>query len=152
MADPPTKRARRCQQAAVRAGKRAPAPESASPPKKRSRKRSNSEAEQLLASGAPISDGHILEILSLWKSSENTTRANVTPGDAAFVLSDTLGLVATRTGVVAVSRLTRRYPAVFELFSSWARQAWPLAPPFPFTSVNVNYGYAARMHSRRVWT
>ena len=35
---------------------------------------------------------------------------------------------------------------MFELFSSWVRQAWPLSPPFPFTSINVNYGYAAKLH------
>lgn len=35
---------------------------------------------------------------------------------------------------------------MFEFFSSWVRQAWPLAPPFPFTSISVNYNYAARTH------
>ena len=45
-----------------------------------------------------------------------------------------------------MSRLTRRYPAVFELFCYWVRRTWPLALPFPFTSISVNYGYAAKLH------
>ena len=146
MADPPTKRARRCQRAAARGGKRALAPDSASPPNKRSRKRANVEAEQLLASGGSVRDVHVLQILRSWKFSDNAGRANVTPDGMASVSSDTLGLVSSRTGMVFASRLTKRYPAVFELLSAWVRQAWPLTPPFPFTSVNVNYGYAARMH------
>ena len=146
MAAPPTKRPRRCEQVA-RAGKRDLAPDTASPPeKKRSRKGANSEAEGLLASGCAISDYKVLQVLRLWKFTENVTRVNVMPRDAAFVLSDTLGLVSTRTGVVSASRLTRRYPAVFEILSLWLRQSWPLAPRFPFTSISVNYNYAARMH------
>ena len=154
MADPPAKRARCCQQAAARPGKRALAPESASPRNKRSRKRANVEAEQLLASGGSMRDDHVLHILRSWKFSDNGGRSNVTPDGMTSVSSDTLGLVSSRTGMVFASRLTKRYPAVFELLSSWVRQAWPLAPPFPFTSINVNYGYAARMHSkhaRGVW-
>ena len=145
MADPPTKRPRRCQQARA-AGKRKLAHDTASPTEKRSRKAANSEAERLLDPDVAVGDAQMLRVLRLWKFSGNATRTNVTPRDEAFVLSDTLGLVATRTGVVTVSRLTRRYPAVFELFCYWVRRAWPLALPFPFTSINVNYGYAAKLH------
>ena len=144
MADPPSKRPRRCQQAG-RAGKRALVPDTA-PKQKRSRKGANSDAEELLSSGCAITDDKVLQILRSWKFSENVSRANVMPRDSAFVLSDTLGLVCTRDGKVTPSRLTKRYPAVFKVFSSWARQAWPLAPPFPFTSISVNYNYSARIH------
>ena len=144
MADPPTKRARRCQQAG-RAGKRALVPDTA-PKQKRSRKGANCDAEALLTSGCAITDDKVLQILRSWKFSENVSRANVLPRDSAFVLSDTLGLVCTRNGKVTPSRLTKRFPAVFKVFSSWVRQAWPLAPPFPFTSVSVNCNYSARIH------
>ena len=116
------------------------------PKPKRSRKGANSDAEALLSSGCAITDDKVLQILSSWKFSENISRANVMPRDSAFVLSDTLGLVCTRDGKVTPSRLTKRYPAVFKVFSCWARQAWPLAPPFPFTSISVNCNYSARIH------
>ena len=144
MADPPTKRPRRCQQAGS-AGKRALVPDTA-PEQKRSRKIASADAEALLSSGCAITDDKVLQILRSWKFSENVSRANVMPRGSAFVLSDTLGLVCTRDGKVTPSRLTKRWPAVFKVFASWARQAWPLAPPFPFTSISVNYNYAAITH------
>ena len=143
---PATKRPRRIH-GQERAGKRKLAQDTAaSLPEKRSCRGANSEAERLLDAGGAIGDDKVLRVLRLWQFSENTTRANVMPRDASFVLSDTLGLVSTRTGVVTASRLTKRYPAVFQLFSTWASQAFPLAPRFSFTSVNVNYNYAARIH------
>lgn len=143
-----TKRPRPIQRPAGGAGKRKLAQDTASPPeKKRSRRQdANSEAARLLDSDTAIDDSKMPQVPRLWKLSENATRVHVMSRDAAFVLSDTLGLAATRTGILTVSRLTRRDLAVPELFSSWGRQVWPRARPFPFTSINDNYSYAARMH------
>ena len=143
---PATKRQRRIQRQ-ERAGKRRSAQDSAEslPEKKRSRKDANSLAEKLLASGCSISDDKVLRVLRMSQFTENTTRINVMPQNATFVLSDTLGLVSTRNGKVTASRLTKRYPAVFQILARWLRQAWPL-PHFPFTSISVNKNYAARMY------
>ena len=91
-----TKRPRRIQQRpAGGEGKRKLVQETASPPSppenKRSRKGANLEAERLLDSDVEIGDAQMLQVLRLWKFSENATRTNVTPRDAAFVPSDTLG-------------------------------------------------------------
>ena len=137
---PPSKRPRRQSQP-----KRELAQDMAPKPK-RSRKGANCDAEALLSVGCAITDDKVLQILRCWKFSENVSRVNVMPRDSAFVLSDTLGLVCTRDGKVTPSRLTKRYPAVFKVFSTWARQAFPLTPPFAFTSISVNYNYSARIH------
>lgn len=100
-----TKRQRRTQQMpAGGAGKRKLAQDAASPPEKKSRKGANSEAERLLDSGVLIGDAQMLQVLRLWKFSENATRTNVTPRDAAFVLSDTLGKPALDVWRTALSR------------------------------------------------
>ena len=88
-----TKRPRRTQQRpAGHEGKRNLVQDTASPSeKKRSRKGANLEAKLLLDSDIAIGDAQMLQVLRLWKFSENATRTNVTPRDAAFVPSDTLG-------------------------------------------------------------
>ena len=143
MEGPHTKRPRSIQR---QEGKRKLVHDSAeSPPvKKLSRKGANSLAEGLLASGCSISDDKVLQVLRMWQFTENVTRVNVMPRDADFVFSETLGLVSTRNGKVTASRLTKRYPAVFQILALWLRQAWSL-PHFPFTSISVNKNYAARM-------
>ena len=141
------KRPRRSESGPTRPEKRALASEASSTPlKKRSRERANLVAEEMLASRCAIDDEQVLTVLRRWKFSENANRPNVTPADAPFVLSDTFGLVSTRTGAVSVSRLTRRHPAVLQLLSAWVKRAWPSSSCFPFTSISANYGYAARMH------
>ena len=76
------------------------------------------------------------------------TRTNVFPDGATSVESDTLGLVRSRTGQVAATGMTKRYPAVFELFCRWLRENQPVIfeHPFTCTSISVNHGYAARRH------
>ena len=91
-----TKRPRRIQQRpAGGEGKRKLVQETVSPPSppqnKRSRKGANLEAKLLLDSDIAIGDAQMLQVLRLWKFSENSTRTNVTPRDATFVPSDTLG-------------------------------------------------------------
>ena len=81
----------------------------------------------------------------MWQFTENVTRANVMPRGVDFVFSETLGLVSTRDGKVTVSKLTKRFPAVFHILALWLRRSWPLADRFPFTSISVNKNYAARM-------
>ncbi len=113
---PPAKRQRRSKPGAG-LSKRARDPEDATTPVKRSRKRANELAEALLASTDRVTDRSLLHVLRAWKFTQNVNRANVMPRGASFVLSDTLGLVSTRQGVVVVSRLTKLYPAVFKLMA-----------------------------------
>ena len=145
MEGPAAKRPRRVQRQ-ERTGKRKLVQDTtvSLPEKKRSRKGANSKAEELLDSSCAITDEIILRVLRMWLFSENTTRANVMPRGVDFVFSETLGLVSTRNGQVTASRLTKRYPAVFQILAHWLRQAWPLADSFPFTSISVNKNYAAR--------
>ena len=98
-----TKRPRRTQQRpAGDEGKRKLVHETTSlpspPENKRSRKGANLEAKRLLDSDVAIGDAQMLQVLRLWKFSENSTRTNVAPRDAAFVLSDTLGKPAPEYG------------------------------------------------------
>ena len=145
MEGPATKRPRRVQRQ-ERAGKRKLEDTTVSlPEEKRSRKGADSMAKELLNSGCATTGESILRVLRMWLFSENTTRANVMPRGVDFIFSDTLGLVSTRNGQVTASRLTKRYPAVFQILARWLRQAWPLSDSFPFTSISVNKNYAARM-------
>ena len=140
------KRQRRSETGAGLSKKRAPDPEHATTPAKRSRKRANELAEVELASADLVTDRSLLRVLRAWLFTPNVNRANVMPRDASFVLSDTLGLVSTRQGVVVVSRLTKLYPAVFELMAAWVAGAWPSSPRFVWSSISVNFNYAARIH------
>ena len=143
MEGPATKRPRRIHR---QEGKRKLEDTAASlPGEKRSRKGAHSKAKDLLDSGCAITGESILQVLRMWLFSENTTRANVMPRGVDFIFSDTLGLVSTRNGQVTASRLTKRYPAVFQILAHWLRQAWPFSDSFPFTSISVNKNYAARM-------
>ena len=143
---PPAKRQRRSKPGGAGLSKRARDPEDATTPVKRSRKRANELAEVELASADRVTDRSLLRVLRAWKFTQNVNRANVMPRGASFVLSDTLGLVSTRQGVVVVSRLTKLYPAVFKLMASWVAGAWPSSPRFVWSSISVNSNYAARIH------
>ena len=142
---PPAKRQRRSKPGAG-LSKRARDPEDATTPVKRSRKRANELAEVELASADRVTDRSLLRVLRAFKFTQNVNRANVMPRGASFVLSDTLGLVSTRQGVVVVSRLTKLYPAVFKLMAAWVSGAWPSSPRFVWSSISVNSNYAARIH------
>ena len=91
-----TKRSRRTQQRPVGGeGKRKLVHETTSlpspPENKRSRKGANLEAKRLLDSDVAVGDAEMLQVLRLWKFSDNSMRVDVTPRDAASVPSDTLG-------------------------------------------------------------
>ena len=72
----------------------------------------DSLALEYLHEKQPISDSHILAVLSQWKFRPNKARLNVIPAGSEFVYSDTLGLVCDRRGVVCVDAATRKYPLV----------------------------------------
>ena len=95
-----------------------------------------------------IGDEDVLAVLRLWYFKHNTTRTNVFPEGVTSVQSDTLGIVRTRTGSVVTTRLTKKWPYVFQLFCRWLSDNYPkiYTQPFPFTSISVNHGYAARKH------
>jgi len=94
-----------------------------------------------------VTDFEVLQVLRLWDFRENTTRLNVMLPGMTHVYSDTMGLVADRTGHILSKEETRRYPVVNRLFNRWLRDNMPgdLAN-FVCTSININKNYAGRLH------
>jgi len=111
----------------------------------RSRKAAGILATELLQKER-ISDADVLAVLELWYFKQNKCRANVVPQGSTFVHSDTFGVVKSRTGTVVPTRLTTKSPAVFTLLCRWLFDQHAFEQAFPFTSISVNYGYAARRH------
>ena len=64
------------------------------------------------------------------------------------MFSETLGLVRSLSGKLIMTNITRQYDRVFMLLCKWLADNMPpgLKHPFPFTSINVNYDYGARIH------
>ena len=122
--------------------------EAAEPARKRRRKDADTLATELLASGKLLSDADVLSVLSRWAFQKNRNRQNVIPDGSEFVYSDTLGLTKDRRGTIAVEAYTRDRPSVFKFLCEWLKQGRPteLALDFPFTSISLNYNYAARLH------
>ena len=114
----------------------------------RSRRAAARLAEELLQKSY-ISDADILAVLELWYFKQSSKRINVLPAGANFIHSDTLGLVRTRTGTVVTTRVTVKYSHVFHLLATWLKDNLPkdFKSKFPFTSIAVNYAYAARLRS-----
>ena len=114
---------------------------------RRSRRSADVLAQERLKQSC-ISDDDVLAVLRLWHFKENRTRTNVIPEGATSVHSDTLGVVRSRTGAVVATQLTVKYQYVFRVFCRWLREHCPeyFQTPFPFTSISVNHGYAARKH------
>jgi len=100
------------------------------------------------ATGRRITDREIHEVLARWTFHRNDARQNVLPDGATFVYSDTLGLVHTRCGTYAATRATRDYRNVCRLLNRWLKDRRPaeLEHDFPFTSISLNAGYAAKRH------
>ena len=65
-----------------------------------------------------------------------------------MVHSDTFGAIRNRAGKVLLTKITLRHSAVFALLARWIEDDAPekFGQLFPFTSVNINFGYAARVH------
>ena len=113
----------------------------------RSRRKANDLAAEKLAQPY-VSEEDVLAVLEQWYFSKNTTRTNVFPSGTTSVESDTLGLVRSRTGKVVATSITKKWPAVFQLFCRWLHQHRPpiFERPFACTSISVNYAYGARKH------
>ena len=113
----------------------------------RSRRTASNLAEQLLEKDI-INDSDVLSVLQFWYFKQNSKRLNILPPGANFVHSDTLGIVKTRVGTCVPTKITIKYRPVFALMCRWLNENKPklFARPFPFTSISVNYAYAARKH------
>ena len=69
------------------------------------------------------------------------------PDGAPFVNSETMGLVRSRTGHIAMSEIARTYGHVFMLMCLWLADNSPCAQnKFPFASISVHYDYGAKVH------
>ena len=95
-----------------------------------------------------INDGHVVEVLDLWRFHKNKTRANVRSEEQEWVYSDTLGIARSRDGRLVRTKPTRDYPQFMELLCRWLRDGGPsfMRQPFPFTSIALNYDFAAQLH------
>mmetsp|Transcript_21164 Transcript_21164/g.68467 ORF Transcript_21164/g.68467 Transcript_21164/m.68467 type:complete len:731 (-) Transcript_21164:396-2588(-) len=107
--------------------------------------------EEADSKGLLITDADVLHVLKLWAFKDNTTRQNVMKESIDFVNSDTLGLLAGYDGTVQVNQSTRHYPAVPHLLTRWLKDHLPdecgmKENGFHHTSINVNRGYAAKLH------
>eukprot|EP00403_Amphidinium_massartii_P008656 CAMPEP_0178413110 /NCGR_PEP_ID=MMETSP0689_2-20121128/22360_1 /TAXON_ID=160604 /ORGANISM="Amphidinium massartii, Strain CS-259" /LENGTH=539 /DNA_ID=CAMNT_0020034375 /DNA_START=34 /DNA_END=1650 /DNA_ORIENTATION=- len=111
------------------------------------RREANKLAEEMLL-GAEVSDSDILQLLRAWAWEENPVRKNVIPEGKTFVYSDTFGLVYSRQGYGVATTLTEKFPSVMQVLSRWMVESRGSKAEhvFPFTSINVNFNYAARRH------
>lgn len=103
------------------------------------------------ASGRRIDDEDVLSVMRLWTFLKNKGRVNVLPSGQNFVESEMLGVVKTRMyNACSVAAATRDHPAVTMLLSRYLQDNLPacLKPGelFPFTTICINRGYAARRH------
>ena len=82
-------------------------------------------------------------------ASKNTNRENALPEGETFVFSDTLGIINNRRGKAVLSNAGVGRAHFQRLLVLWARGRLPRGlrdTPFPFTSISVNKGYAAKLH------
>lgn len=114
----------------------------------RSRRAAHELALQCLRKEEGISEDDVLNVLKRWYFKANKTRANVIPEGSTSVFSDTLGLIKTRVGKVMCSNATTKYWGVIALFARWLAERLPscFRELFPFSSVSVNFAYAAKAH------
>jgi len=101
------------------------------------------------ASGRKVTEQDVLKVLQDWAFRHNETRLNVMPEGQKFVFSDTLGLIPSRDGRIMATKYTLEYPGVITLLCRYLKDLMPEEigrEGFPFTSINVNKNYAARLH------
>lgn len=116
------------------------------------RKAANAHGKHLLEQadkqGKAITNKDMLSVLQKWKFLENQGRPNVNPTGRSWVYSDTFGLSKTRDGRFVATPCTREYPQVMAVMNQWLKDQKPagFAKHFPFTSISVNYAYAAKIH------
>ena len=137
--------------------------------KQRSYKSADSAAQQVLrrCSDTVVSDNDVLQCLRRLPFPQNRLRRNVRPDDASFVYSQCAGLTTLMRGQgPTISRIARKCPNVVQLLSLFVRQAEDkaegcsaaqahesdvsglryLRSQFAFTSITLNYNYAATPH------
>jgi len=105
--------------------------------------------EQVDAEGREISTVELLRVLRRWAYFKNPYRVNVMPEGQTWVNSDTVGLNCARDGTVNTTHPTFSYPNVMRVMCRWLRDRQPpelKGQPFPFTSINMNFGYGAQRH------
>jgi len=109
---------------------------------------SNEMAKRKLASGKTLTDDDAVAVLDVWGFAENSTRVNVMPEGAAFVHSDTLGVLRMRDGTYRIFDPTTRYEHFTKLICQWftATQGKELPDDFGFTGININHNYAGKRH------
>merc|ERR1719367_156384 len=116
------------------------------------RSMANQQAKDFLdvanAEQRKLTSFEVLSVLRLWDFRENMTRLNVMQPGQTFVWSDTMGLVADRTGHIVAKEETRRYPQFGQFLCRWLCDNLPsdLGMDFVFTSININKNYAGRLH------
>jgi len=116
------------------------------------RKGANSVAASILedarANKRKIRECEVLRVLRMWRFAKNDSRQNVMPEGQDFVFSDTLGLIRARDGRYMEKEATKEFPDVTRLLCQWFKDNKPaeMQDDFPFTSINVNFKYAARRH------
>jgi len=116
------------------------------------RRAADNEAKSLLETATAkkrcITDDDCLRILRKWAFRKNEARQNVMPEGSTFVHSDTLGLIRCRDGRYIATEPTVAYPHVMGIFNRWLKDhvSKDFQHQFPFTSISVNYAYAAKIH------
>ncbi|CAE8649827.1 unnamed protein product [Polarella glacialis] len=113
------------------------------------RRAAENRAAEVLARerpGPPTSQ-ELLEVLRLWGFAQNDGRQNVRPEGHEWVHSDSLGIIRRRDGQIALAKNTAGYPQFVKLLGQWLQgQGFG---PLPFTTITINFGYAARRHRDR---
>jgi len=104
-------------------------------------------AKEILKEQRTIVEADVLAVLRKWGFKKNYGRANVLPGEASFVFSDTVGLVCDFKGCTAPTPYTIPYPHVCRILTQYLKGFHePLVHNFAYTSININKNYAGRLH------
>ena len=105
------------------------------------------------ASGAQVSDSALKDVLGRWAYKANRDRKHVTPHGAKSCLSETLGLVRTRTGRWQVSSSTKEAPQESKLLNLWLKQRLEQtgvsssdSQPWLCSSITLNKNFASKCH------
>ena len=100
--------------------------------------------------GSKITDTDVLKVLELWGFKKNESRTHVIPENKTFVNSDTFGMTRGYEDKYSATQSTIDYPNTMVLLNRWLQdnQTNPnfKAERFPYTSISINYDYAARRH------
>jgi len=96
-----------------------------------------------------VTEADVLKVLQSWAFRKNETRLNVMPEGVKFVSSDTIGLIPSRDGRILVTPYTVDFPATVKVLTRYLADHLPAefgVNGFPFTSINVNKNYSAKLH------